>query len=189
MTRRPGWIERVALSIQDSSEEGSDYVMGPKKKKAEQTALVLRLVRGVEDATATNGLLTVLPREDLPPPPPPFFTIEKPWLGNVQQLSRIPPKSFYRLLRKRVEEKEVISVISAIARTDPLLGVKGREGEDIAIVPLRDIALVESGSIGIVGAHTGQGTGHGPDPAFADLCAVVFAAIDRGERVLLEIRS
>jgi len=162
-----------------------------KKKGEPPVTLLLRLRRTDESALATNGELEVVARPDLPPPPPPFLTVEKPWLGNAPSISRIPPKTFYRLYRQQstLWDREVLVVVSMVADSKTRRSVKGREDEEIAIIPTRDIKDVPNGSIGIVEKHTGPGTGYGPDAAFASLMHVVFAALDRDERVLLEIRS
>ena len=163
--------------------------MPRRTRAAEPVTLFLCLVRTEETALATNGLLNILPRPDLPPPPPPFNGIEKSWLGNAPNSSRIPPQTHYRLCRTHSElwECEVIGIFSAILKKEGT--VVGRENEEIALIPTRDIATVPNGSIGVVEKHTGPGRGYAPDPAFATLCQVVFSALDRGERVLLEIRS
>ena len=161
-----------------------------KKKGEPSVTLLLRLRRTDETALATNGELEIVARPDLPPPPPPFWTVEKPWLGNAPSVSRIPPKTFYRLYRQQsaLWDREVLVVVSTVANSKSR-SVKGREDEEIAIIPTRDIKDVPNGSIGIVEKHTGPGTGYAPDKPFASLIQVVFAALDRGERVLLEIRS
>ena len=164
-----------------------------KKKGEPPVTLLLRLRRTDETALATNGQLEVVARPDLPPPPPPppLSTVEKPWLGNAPRVSRIPPKTFYRLYRAHstLWDREVLVVVSMVANSKTCRSVKGREDEEIAIIPTRDIKDVPNGSIGIVEKHTGPGTGYAPDTPFSSLIQVVFAALDRKERVLLEIRS
>jgi len=83
----------------------------------------------------------------------------------------------------------VIGIGSAIATTKMVEGVMSRPDEEIAIIPARDIQLIPNGSIGIVEQFTGMGTGFAPNKPFETLREYVFDAIDRGERVLLEIRS
>ena len=172
--------------------ESSKFHMPIRSKRGKPPTLVLQLLRNEEGATATNGKLIIREREGLPVPiPQPFNTIEKPWLGNEANVSRIPPKTFYRLFKKRIDhfDEEVIGIGSSIATSKMVEGVVGRPGEEIAILPARNIQLISNGSIGIVEQFTGMGTGFAPNKPFETLRDYVFNAIDRGEHVLLEIRS
>jgi len=145
--------------------------------------LVFRLVRGAEDAVATQGFLYQEPRPDLgeEEAPPPVAVIERPWCGNAQQLSRIAPKARYRLVR---DDDGRIAIVNV-----NLTPVRGREDEQLLIVPARTLADVPDGSIGVVLQHTTHGKGFAPNVAFEPLRDCIFAALDRKEVVILVVRA
>jgi len=145
--------------------------------------LVLRLVRGVEDAAATVGFLHYEPRPDLfeGEPPPAVAVIEKPWCGNAANISRLAPKAKYRLVR---DDDGNIAIVNV-----NLTSVRGREEERLLLVPARSLADVPDGSIGVVAQHTTHGKGFAPNTAFEPLRDNIFAALDRKEVVILVIRA
>lgn len=136
----------------------------------------LTLVRKEEDASGTNGQITI---EGMPGIV--FLTIEKPWRGNLPEVSRIPPKLHYRLV---VQEGQLHIV--TVKGNAPL---KGREGEEIRIMPGRDAASLPGGSVGIVQLHTALGRGFAPDAPYASLFDLVSGAMVADQIILLEIRA
>lgn len=136
----------------------------------------LTLVRFDEGNEGTNGKITSDAGDAS------WLTIEKPWRGNEAFVSRIQPKLRYKIVQIADERLAVVNV----AKNAPL---KNRDGEEILIIPCRDVASMSSGSIGIVQQHTALGKGFGPDAPFAQLADAIKQALSAGEDVLLEVRA
>ena len=150
-------------------------------KQERSVRLVFCLYRTAENAEATIGFLHQECRPDLEEEAPaPVAVIEKPWCGNAANLSRLAPKAKYRLVR---DEEDNIAIVNV-----NLTPVKGREEEQLFILPARSLADVPDGSIGVVAKHTSHGKGYAPLVAFEPLRERIFAALDRKEVVILTVR-
>ena len=102
-------------------------------------------------------------------------TIELPWRCNLKGVSCIPEGSYILKSRFTPERGRHIEVTNVRNRTYILFHV----GNEV----MRDL----KGCIAPVSHHVGPGIGSFSKAALAELEALVFPALDRGEEVMLHV--
>jgi hypothetical protein len=105
------------------------------------------------------------------------YTIELPWLDNQKRISCIPEGEY--VLQKRFSPKFKWHL--------HLRNVLGRDL--ILIHPANDAKMELLGCIAPVSKHTGIGKGSFSRKALEKLKALVYAALDRNEEVIISIQS